>query len=107
MYRGAAKGAVDYLFKPVVPEVLKSKVSVFVDLFHINEQLKLKAIQQSEERIRLLVESVQDYAIFMLDPEGQVTSWNTGAERIEGFRHEEIIGEPFARFYTSTDQAEG
>ena len=105
VYRGAAKGAVDYLFKPVVPEVLKAKVSVFVDLFHINERLKLKAIQQSEERFRLLVESMQDYAIFMLDPEGRVTSWNTGAEKIEGFKHEEIVGEPFARFYTSEDQA--
>lgn len=107
VYRGAAKGAVDYLFKPVVPEVLKAKVSVFVDLFHINERLKLKAIQQSEERFRLLVESMQDYAIFMLDPEGRVTSWNTGAERIEGFQPEEIIGAHFARFYPAEDRAQG
>ena len=107
VYRGAAKGAVDYLFKPVVPEVLKAKVSVFVDLFHINERLKLKAIQQSEERFRLLVESMQDYAIFMLDPEGRVTSWNTGAERIEGFQPEEIIGVQFARFYPAEDRAQG
>ena len=107
VYRGAAKGAVDYLFKPVVPEVLKAKVSVFVDLFHINERLKRKAVQQSEERFRLLVESMQDYAIFMLDPEGRVTSWNTGAETIEGFQHEEIIGENFARFYTEEDRAQG
>jgi len=107
VYRGAAKGAVDYLFKPVVPEVLKAKVSVFVDLFHINERLKLKAIQQSEERFRLLVESMQDYAIFMLDPEGRVTSWNTGAERIEGFQPEEIIGAEFARFYPAEDRAQG
>lgn len=104
VYRGAASGAVDYLFKPVVPEVLKAKVSVFVDLFHMNERLKLRAIQQSEERFRLLVESMQDYAIFMLNPEGRVTSWNTGAERIKGYRHEEIVGEPFARFYTAEDQ---
>ena len=107
VYRGAAKGAVDYLFKPVVPEVLKSKVSVFVDLFHINERLKQKAVQQSEERFRLLVESMEDYAIFMLDPEGRVTSWNKGAERITGFRHEEIVGEQLARFYTPEDQAQG
>jgi PAS domain S-box-containing protein len=106
VYRGATKGAVDYLFKPVVPEVLKAKVSVFVDLFHINERLKLKAIQQSEERFRLLVESMQDYAIFMLDPEGRVTSWNTGAEKIQGFQHEEIVGEPFARFYALDGQAQ-
>ena len=107
VYRGAAKGAVDYLFKPVVPDVLKSKVSVFVDLFHMNERLKRKAVEQSEERFRLLVESMQDYAIFMLDPEGRVTSWNAGAERIEKFQQEEIIGEPFVRFYTAEDQALG
>ncbi|HEX9786420.1 MAG TPA: ATP-binding protein [Candidatus Binatia bacterium] len=105
VYRGATRGAVDYLFKPVVPEVLKAKVSVFVDLFHMNERLKQKAIQQSEERFRLLVESMQDYAIFMLNPEGRVTSWNTGAERIKGYRHEEIVGEAFGRFYTAEDQA--
>ena len=104
VYRGATKGAVDYLFKPVVPEVLKAKVSVFVDLFHINERLKLKAIQQSEERFRLLVESMEDYAIYMLDPEGHVTSWNTGAERIQGYRQQEIIGERFYSFYTPEDQ---
>jgi PAS domain S-box-containing protein len=107
VYRGAAKGAVDYLFKPVVSEVLKSKVSVFVDLFHINEQLKQKAIQQSEERFRLLVESMEDYAIFMLDTDGRVTSWNAGAENIQGFQHEEIAGEHFARLYTADDQAQG
>ena len=105
--RGASSGAVDYLFKPVVPEVLRSKVSVFVDLFHMNERLKQKAIQQSEERFRLLVESMQDYAIFMLDPEGRVTSWNTGAERIKGLKHEEAIGEHFARFYATEDQVKG
>ncbi|MBI2360743.1 MAG: PAS domain S-box protein [Deltaproteobacteria bacterium] len=105
--RGVSSGAVDYLFKPVVPEVLKTKVGVFVDLFHMNEQLKQQAVRQTEERFRLLVESLQDYAIFMIDPEGRVTSWNTGAERIQGFRYEEIIGQSFACFYTIEDQAEG
>jgi len=105
--KGAASGAVDYLFKPVITEVLKSKVAVFVDLFHLNERLKQRAIEQSEERFRLLVDSIQDYAIFMLDPEGRVTSWNTGAERIEGYRHGEIVGEHFARFYTAENQATG
>jgi PAS domain S-box-containing protein len=105
--KGASSGAVDYLFKPVVPDVLKSKVSVFVDLFHMNERLKQKAVQQSEERFRLLVDSVQDYAIFMLDPQGRVTSWNAGAERIMGFQHGEIVGEHFARFYLPEDQEKG
>src|SRR5437016_7665055 len=54
---------------------------------------------QDAERFRLLVESVKDYAIFMLDVDGRVSSWNVGAERIKGFRAEEIIGEHFSRFY--------
>jgi PAS domain S-box-containing protein len=57
----------------------------------------------SEERFRLLVESVSDYAIFMLDPEGYVASWNAGAERLKGYRPEEIIGRHFSRFYTEED----
>ncbi|MDN3921266.1 PAS domain-containing hybrid sensor histidine kinase/response regulator [Roseateles violae] len=55
--------------------------------------------QHSEQRFRLLVDSVQDYAIFMLDPEGRVLSWNSGAERLKQYRAEEIIGRSFAEFY--------
>jgi PAS domain S-box-containing protein len=57
------------------------------------------ALRHSEERLRLLVESVQDSALFMLDPLGFVDSWNAGAERIKGYRAEEIIGQHFSRFY--------
>src|SRR5215813_3721224 len=53
----------------------------------------------SDERFRLLVESVKDYAIFMLDPEGRVLTWNAGAELIKGYSASEIIGEHFSRFY--------
>ena len=53
----------------------------------------------SEERFRMLVEGVRDYAIFLLDPEGHVTSWNTGAERLKQYRAEEIIGKHFSIFY--------
>ena len=56
-------------------------------------------LRLSEERFRLLVEGVQDYAIFMLDPEGHVATWNAGAERIKGYTAEEIIGQHFSRFY--------
>ncbi|MBA4105223.1 MAG: hybrid sensor histidine kinase/response regulator [Pirellula sp.] len=62
-------------------------------------------LRQSEERLRLMVESVQDYAIFMLDSEGLVMSWNAGAERIKGYHAEEIIGKHFSTFYTSKDIA--
>jgi hypothetical protein len=56
-------------------------------------------IRQSEERLRLLVQSVKDYAIFMLDPNGIVSTWNLGAERIKGYTAEEIIGTHFSVFY--------
>jgi PAS domain S-box-containing protein len=57
----------------------------------------------SDQRFRLLVESVVDYAIFLLDPEGRVSSWNTGAQRIKGYRAEEILGQHFSRFYPEED----
>jgi PAS domain S-box-containing protein len=62
------------------------------------------ALRESEERFRLLVESVKDYAIYMLDPQGRIATWNAGAERIEGFRADEIIGEHFSRFFTPEDR---
>jgi PAS domain S-box-containing protein len=66
-----------------------------------------RALRESEERFRLLVEGVEDYAIFMLDPEGRVVSWNPGAQRIKGYKAEEIIGESFTRFYLPGDMAVG
>jgi PAS domain S-box-containing protein len=63
------------------------------------------ALRQGEERFRLLIEHVRDYAIFMLDPSGRVVSWNLGAERLKGYRAEEIIGEHFSRFYSPEDIA--
>jgi PAS domain S-box-containing protein len=66
-----------------------------------------EALRQSEERFRLLVEGVQDYAIFMLDPEGCVVSWNVGAERIHGYHASEIVGQHFSLFYPSEAAAEG
>jgi PAS domain S-box-containing protein len=65
------------------------------------------ALGESERRFRLLVEGVVDCAIFMLDPEGRVTNWNIGAERIKGYAAREIIGQHFSRFYTDEDLAEG
>ena len=62
-----------------------------------------EAVRVSEERFRLLVANLKDYAIFMLDSEGYVISWNTGAERIRGFRAEEILGQHFSRLYPPED----
>jgi PAS domain S-box-containing protein len=66
-----------------------------------------QALLESERRFRILVEGVTDYAIYMLDPEGRVTDWNKGAERAKGYRPDEIIGQPFSRFYSPEDQAAG
>jgi PAS domain S-box-containing protein len=64
-------------------------------------------LRQSEERFRLLVQSVTDYAIYMLSTDGRVSSWNPGAERFKGYTADEIMGEHFSRFYTEEDRAAG
>jgi len=64
-------------------------------------------LRQKEEQFRLLVQSVTDYALYMLDPEGYVSSWNQGAERIKQYRAEEIIGQHFSKFYTEGDRLKG
>lgn len=66
-----------------------------------------EALRESEERFRLIVTSVRDYGIFMLDPNGRIASWNVGAERIKGYRAEEIIGQHFSIFYTEEENANG
>lgn len=62
-------------------------------------------LRHSEEQFRRLVQSVEDYAIYMLDPRGQVSSWNSGAQRIKGYTDHEIIGQHFSTFYTLEDRA--
>src|SRR4029079_5050970 len=61
----------------------------------------------TDDAFRLLVQSVVDYAIFMLDAEGHVTNWNPGAERIKGYKPKEIVGQHFSRFYTPEDRENG
>ncbi len=65
------------------------------------------ALRHSQEQFRLLVQGVTDYAIYMLDPDGRVTSWNSGAQKLKGYTPDEIIGEHFSRFYTDEDRAAG
>jgi PAS domain S-box-containing protein len=64
-------------------------------------------LESSEERFRLLLASIKDYSIVMLDPEGLVTTWNNGAERIKGYRSNEIVGRHFSHFYPQADVAQG
>jgi PAS domain S-box-containing protein len=65
-----------------------------------------EVLKRSEEQFRLLIQGVTDYAIYMLDPKGNVSSWNAGAKRIKGYEPEEIIGQHFSSFYTAEDQAD-
>lgn len=80
-------------------------VDVFRDV--TDTRRALQELQRAEEHFRLLVEGTTDYAIFMLDQDGGVVSWNPGAERILGFRKDEIIGRNFSAFFTSEDQTRG
>ena len=72
-----------------------------------DHRLQQEALRRSEERFRLLIEGVQDYAIYMLNPEGVITSWNAGARRIKGYEATEIIGKHFSCFYSADDIAAG
>jgi PAS domain S-box-containing protein len=67
----------------------------------------LDAFRDSEEKYQLLLDGIKDYAIFMIDPQGQVLSWNTGAERIKGYKAEEIIGRNFSCFFPQQDIERG
>src|SRR6201994_4904902 len=73
----------------------------------VEQSRQQRDLFESERTFRLLVEGVADYALFMLDPSGIVTSWNIGAQRIKGYTPAEILGQHFSRFYTETDRANG
>ncbi|MHA3738825.1 PAS domain S-box protein [Pseudomonas sp. Eth.TT006] len=66
-----------------------------------------ETLRQSEQQFRLLVQGVTDYALYMLSPDGRVSNWNQGAQRIKGYLPEEIIGEHFSIFYTAEDRERG
>lgn len=145
---GYGLGAVDYLTKPVDPQILRSKVGVFVDLFRTtralasansrlqeeiaerekaqqallqaNAELELRVQERTadlvnavrelcigEERYRLILENALEYAIFTVDLEGRVTTWNSGARRVLGFEEQEILGRRLDVIFTAEDRANG
>jgi PAS domain S-box-containing protein len=73
----------------------------------IKNETQQRDLFESERSFRLLVEGVADYALYMLDPTGTITSWNIGGERIKGYSADEILGQHFSRFYTEPDRANG
>src|SRR6201985_1165680 len=74
---------------------------------NLTKQHQPRDVMESERSFRLLVEGVADYALYMLDPTGIITSWNIGGQRIKGYSADEILGQHFSRFYTETDRANG
>ena len=125
--KGYDSGAMDYVSVPIVPEILRAKVSVFADLYrktealeNLNRELELRVAERtaqietsaellrlSEQGFRLLVENVQDYSILMLDAEGRVSNWNTGTERLYGYRADEIVGHHYSQFFLPEDVESG
>src|SRR6266850_1674923 len=96
---------VDIMLSPVEMGEGRAVLSVIHD---VSEKKQAEeALRQSEQQLRSLVESVRDYAIVLLDAEGRISTWNGGAERIEGYRAEEIIGRNFSCFYTAEDLERG
>jgi PAS domain-containing protein len=74
----------------------------------ITERIKARsALTESENQFRLLVNNVVDYALYMLDPQGNITSWNLGGQRIKGYLPEEVVGKHFSLFYTPADREAG
>ncbi|BAZ52210.1 two-component hybrid sensor and regulator [Nostoc sp. NIES-4103] len=82
---------------------LFAAVSLFTNELNAARKRAELRLRESENRYRQMVEAVQDYAIYILDPEGRIITWNTGAERIQGYTAKEILGQHFSRFYTATD----
>jgi PAS domain S-box-containing protein len=76
-------------------------------LTELRDQSVARAVARSEARFRILVEAIEDYAVFMLDPDGVVATWNAGAQRIKGYTADEVLGQPIDRFYTAEDLARG
>ena len=92
----AFEGAARFLQPPAKPEKVP-----------LATPEKVTAEFERSERFRLLVDSIRDYAIFMLDAEGRVASWNAGAEHLAGYRAEEILGQHVLQFYIPDDVAAG
>ena len=121
MFKGYSLHAVDYILTPVRPEILKAKVGVFVELSRKTNENRLQAerlreaetqlrrqaekqLHTADERLKITIDSVQDYAILSLDKGGRIDSWNGGAAQLFLFDQTEILGEDMAILFPAEDQ---
>lgn len=103
--KDATEFPVDIMLSPVETAGDRSVLSVIRDVSKRRETED--SLRQSEQQFRLLVESAKNYAVFLLDLEGRILTWGPGAERMKGYKPEEIIGHSFSRFFTSEDIERG
>ena len=102
------RGATDYVLKQRLERLVPAVRRALREAEQLTERRRAEvALERSEERYRLLVESAEDYAIFMVDPNGHVLDWNVGAERIFGYREAEILGESSSLLFTREDVRSG
>src|ERR1700732_4659954 len=104
---GRLIGAVNMLVDLTARKKAEESLRLLNETLEQRVEERTRQLRESESRFRLFVEGVTDYAIYMLDTEGVITNWNAGAERIKGYRAEEIIGQHFSRFYSPKDQEDG
>jgi len=100
----------EVIHSPIDKVELQARMEVLLRARRQAAALRLageRALRHSEERLGLLIEGVQDYALFLIDPSGHVSGWNTGAERLLGYEAEEIIGQPLSQFFTPEDRQTG
>ena len=107
--QAAALGRGDAVLAAVIPlreldDVGNELVAAGDRRAELERQLVRKATQESEQRFQMLVQGVTDYAIYMIDPQGNVTNWNAGAARIKGYTANEIVGRHFSQFYTPEER---
>ena len=97
-----------YLVKPFNERELRATIEIAFYTHQMERTLAdERARRQSAEEFKILVDGVKDYAIFMLDVNGRVTTWNSGAERLKGYKSEEIIGQDFSIFYSEEERQAG
>ena len=105
--RAKAAEPLGYLLKPFVEDDLHTAIEVALhkqSTFTAQLSMSQQALAKSEHQLNLFIESVKDYALYMIDPQGYIVSWNIGADRIKGYKQEEVIGKHYSLFFTEDDK---